>query len=143
TYYNRTLVALWLAASVYALIRLRLISDLVLSVVVPLLPTSLRIIRERRKQDETADSSERSRSYLDSTWECSLKDKPRAECLTSEARQLQNELFDRRRRAPELPEYLYQSTRDDLERQMKEASRKMIQEVTLALGIPGTTHAQP
>jgi hypothetical protein len=105
------------------------VGQFVLSVIVPLLPAGLKIWREAKKHDESAAASDRARTVLEGVWKKAIEQNVPADQLLEEARRLQDELFDRRKLSPTVPEWLYASKREDYEQQMKFGSQKMVNEV--------------
>jgi hypothetical protein len=134
--YLVSLVAIWVIGVGFSLAASYDMERFMLSVGVPLLPASIQLWRERRKQEETAKDSERMKSYLEDLWSQAIKHNLPPEELTAESRQLQDELYDRRRRAPPIPEFLYNRTRQEYERQMREAAATMVKDVLDKLGQP-------
>ena len=90
-------------------------------------------LREAKKHDESAAASERARTLLEGFWTKAIEqDVPPAELL-EESRRLQDELFDRRKLSPTVPEKLYASLRESHEQEMKYGSQKMVDEVQAKL----------
>jgi hypothetical protein len=105
-----------------------------LAVVVPMLPAAVRIWREYKKQEESAKDSERTKEYLEALWERAINQTLPAQELLAESRLLQDELYDRRRRSPAVPEFLYWFTRESYQVQMEQASAAMVNDVLVKLG---------
>ncbi|MFO0807542.1 MAG: S-4TM family putative pore-forming effector [Gemmataceae bacterium] len=101
---------------------------LVLGVVVPLLPAALSLWRLRTKHVEAAVESERCKQHVEQLWANALKDDVSNKRLTEEARQLQDEVFDRRKGAPRIPGWVYWPKRESFEHQMRDAGRAMVAE---------------
>jgi hypothetical protein len=130
------LMAMWVVGSVYALAASYDMASFVLSVVVPLLPASVQLWREYKRQEESADDSERAKEYLERLWDRAINNSLPPSDLTQEARILQDELYDRRRRAPPIPRFLYKRTRHKYEEQMKRAAATMVNAVLEKTGLP-------
>jgi len=127
------LIVVWLAGAGYALAAGYNMEGFVLSVVVPLLPAAVQIWREYKKHEESAKDSERAKEYLEGLWDRAMKENLPPEELLHQARLLQDEVYDRRRRAPTVPEILYARKREEYEEQMKQAGVAKVKEVQTKL----------
>jgi hypothetical protein len=127
--YLMILVAMWVVGGSYALAARYDMERFVLSVVVPLLPASVQLWRQRKKQEDSARDSERAKEYLENLWSDAIQHDRSPEDLGREARVLQDEVFDRRRRSPAIPDLLYSQKREEYEEQMKQASAAMVNDV--------------
>jgi hypothetical protein len=94
------------------------------------LPASIQLWRAHRKQAESADDSERAKEYLDGVWTRSIKNSLPESELTQVARVLQDELYDRRRRSPAIPSFLYKRKLQEYEDQMRQSAAKMASEAS-------------
>jgi hypothetical protein len=94
------LVALWVAGAGYAVTMGYSTEQFVLSLAVPLLPASVQLWRERAKQADSARDSERAKEHLEGLWRRAVAGAVPPEKMAEEARLLQDELYDRRRRSP-------------------------------------------
>jgi hypothetical protein len=110
-------------------------SDIVVSLVLPILPSALKLVREGRKHSESASISERTKSMLESIWNAAIKGDVPSEQLREESRRLQDELYDRRKSSPTVPQWLYMRLRDDYERDMRFASGEMVKKVQTTLNV--------
>ena len=128
-YFIVAVVALLVGALLYGVLEQLTLVQFVLAVVVPLLPAGLKIWRKAKKHDESAAATERARGLLEGFWKKAIQQNVPAAELLEESRRLQDELFDRRRLSPPVPEWLYASTRESHEQEMKYGSQKMVDEV--------------
>ncbi|MEI8381041.1 MAG: S-4TM family putative pore-forming effector [Planctomycetota bacterium] len=110
-------------------------SHIVISLVLPLLPAGLKLLRECQKHQDSATVSERTKSILESIWYRGLKETVPTELFLEESRRLQDELFDRRKCSPTVPQRLYLWLRDEYERDMQFGSEKMVKDAKAKLGI--------
>ena len=101
-----------------------------LSIVVPILPAMRRCFAEHKKQVTWVAENERLTGYLETLWTNSLK-APRMTDLefVQESRRLQDETFERRRRAPTVPSFLHHWFKDEYQRQMEAAAREFVKHV--------------
>jgi hypothetical protein len=110
----------------------------VLAVLAPLVPAGIKLGREAKKHDKSAAASERARTLLEGYWKDAIaKNVPAAE-MAEESRRLQDELFDRRKQSPTVPERLYAWRRESQEQQMKYGAQVMVDEVLTKLAAPTT-----
>jgi uncharacterized membrane protein YagU involved in acid resistance len=137
TIYVILLLALGGVGVGYSLVVGSTMEQFMLSVVMPLLPASVQLVRQYRKQAQSAQDSERTREYLEALWKRAIEQNLTAIELQQEARQLQDELYDRRRRSPAIPSLLYRHRREQYEEQMKQASAKMVEDVLAKVGQDG------
>jgi uncharacterized membrane protein len=127
--YTIGIFAILLGALVYAMAAGYDMQAVVLSVFMPLLPAVLQVYRERGKNAEAAADMQRASSHLNGLWERLLEGTIDDKEAEHQSRLIQDELFDRRRRAPAIPEQLYQFTRSEYEEKMKKAANEKVEEV--------------
>src|SRR5207248_1949328 len=101
---------------------------IVLTVALPILPAAIQILREYKKHAEAGADMERAAQRIDGLWDQFLNGKVTEDEVKHQARMLQDELFDRRRRAPAIPERLYRASREENEERMKEAAREKVEQ---------------
>ena len=102
------------------------LSEFILSVAIPLLPSIRGVWQESLKQREAAASSTRTRRALESIWHDAMTGKMRDEELAIHTRYIQTELLDRRTSISRIPEWFYKYFRPALEEEMKKAVAAMI-----------------
>ncbi|QDT52992.1 hypothetical protein Pan44_10070 [Caulifigura coniformis] len=109
---------------------------LVLSVLMPVLPAALQIWRERQKNTEAGEDMDRASQKVEALLDGLLAGSLTDDEAKHQSRLLQDELFDRRRRAPSIPERLYQYKRDEDEKKMKVAALERVNQMKQKLGLP-------
>lgn len=132
------IIALFLivvAASVAALYMKWGADHIVLSLLLPLLPAAIKLLRECRKHQESATISERTRTILEAAWKRGLELSLTPEQFAEESRRLQDELFDRRKASPTVPQWLYLWLKPKFESEMRFGSEQMVKEAKTKLGI--------
>lgn len=105
----------------------------VLSVVVPLLPVLYWGAREVRDHFEAAATSDRHREALDDLWALVLKGEVSDVELQFRSRALQDEIYDRRRRSPQVFDTIHWRLRPGLEAEMKAAAEQYVEQALAAL----------
>lgn len=106
-----------------------------LSVAVPLLPAVLKLWGEYRKHLDTANDTDKVKEHVETLWTRAIQENLTAEQLTAEARRVQDELFDRRKRSTAIPGCVYWFTRENYQVQMEQAARNMAQAAKAKLGV--------
>jgi len=135
SYYLIVLVALWTGGVIYALAAKLAMGDCILSVAVPLMPWSMRLVHEYRKHDETAKRSDRVKQDLQDIWIKAISQQRSPAERHADARTLQDELFDRRSHAPDIPDVLYYGKRSQMEAQMRLDAVSMVRDAMIKLGL--------
>lgn len=110
----------------------------ILSIILPLLPAGLKLYREMLKHDEAATATEDAKRHLEGVWKKAIDQHVPAIELEHDARRLQDELYDRRKNTPSVPEWLYSYYRADFETQMKAGAAYMIDQALAKLSPTGT-----
>lgn len=110
-------------------------SHIVISLVLPLLPAALKLVRESRKHRDSAAVSDRTKTILESIWSRGLSEKVSSKQFLEESRRLQDELYDRRKNSPTVSQCLYLWLRDDFERDMRFGAEQMVKDAKAKLGI--------
>jgi hypothetical protein len=110
-------------------------SDVIVSLVLPVLPLGVKLVQQGLKHSDSAEVSDRAKKLLESIWSKALEDGTDSARLKEDARRLQDELFDRRRSSPKVPHRLYQRHRADFERDMQAGAKEMVKQVQEKLGI--------
>lgn len=132
--YAIILLALFIISLAYALAAGYDMQAFVLTVLMPLFPAARQVWRELNTHKETAADMGRASGGLDALWDELLAGAIDEKESAQRARLLQDELFDRRRRAPAIPEWLYQYRRDDYEARMQRVAAERVEQVTRTLG---------
>ncbi|MBX9692945.1 MAG: hypothetical protein K2Z81_11220, partial [Cyanobacteria bacterium] len=102
---------------------------IIISLVLPLFPTGIKLIREMKKHRSSAESAEKSKRMLESIWDRAMTETIPSDTFSRESRALQDELFDRRSASPSVPEWLYQWLQPEYERTMVLAAEGMVEKV--------------
>lgn len=113
-------------------------SEVIVSLVLPVLPLGVKLVQQGLKHSDSAEVSDRAKALLESIWDKALEDDTDSARLKEDARRLQDELFDRRRSSPKVPQRLYQHHRADFERDMQAGAKEMVKQVQEKLGIRST-----
>ena len=127
------LAAVCLSGVIFGLIMQWDLEGFIVSVFLPFLPLGIKIWRESRKHADSAAASNRAKELLESNWRRALSDKVLAGELLDVSRRLQDELYDRRRLSPRVPEWWYQLFREDQELEMVGGAKKLVGDVLKAL----------
>lgn len=104
------------------------VENLVLGVAAPLLPALTFGLRQWREHRETATAQDKLRAHIEAAWRRSLSPGVNQEASTREARQVQDELFDYRRRSIPIFGWVYDYFRDAYERQMNRGAESYVRE---------------
>lgn len=109
-------------------------SQIFISLVMPVLPGTLKLLREGKKHSASAAVSERSKQMLEAAWQRALTNGTNTAELEEEARRLQDELFERRQGAPAVPQWLYLWLKPSYEEDMNFGAEEMVKQVQSKLG---------
>lgn len=112
-------------------------AQIAISLIMPVLPGTIKLLREAKKHGESADVSERAKRMLESAWTKALSDKADAASMELEARRLQDELFERRQGSPTVPQWLYMRLKARYEDDMHFGAGEMVKEAQAKLGGAG------
>jgi hypothetical protein len=86
-----------------------------------------------RRQRQAAEDAERLKSSTEALWKDALAGKLASTALEAESRVLQNEIYDRRRRAPLVFDFVYQMFRPRHESQAQHAAEALVEEARTCL----------
>lgn len=111
-------------------------SHIVMSLIVPILPATLKLFREYRKHLDSATISDRTKTMLESTWIRAIEESVPIDELRDESRRLQDELYDRRKSSPTVPQWIYKRRLFEFEKNMRFASNQMVEDAKKKLGLP-------
>ena len=103
-------------------------TQIAVSLVLPVLPAAIKLLRESRKHFESAAISERTKQQLEAIWQVALQGGMSSTQLLEDSRRLQDELYDRRKGSPPVPQWLYLWLKPDYERDMQVATAAMIKQ---------------
>jgi SMODS-associating 4TM effector domain len=122
-----------LAVFMFALAAKLSVQDLILVVLTPLAPT-LRLSHQQWKEHhEAAERLDRLRERADGVWLNALKD-PHADAVVRDARLLQDEIYEGRRRNPPVFDLIFRRLRSSHEAQMVHAATELVGQAEKSLG---------
>lgn len=104
------------------------LSDFVFALLIPLQPAFLWVIREYKKQRETSSALDRLHQEASRLWEKACKQELSDEQLTQASRDLQNEIYDHRRAAPFIFDWVYEKLKNKDEEQMNKNSGDLVKD---------------
>lgn len=114
------------------------IPDLMLFVVLPLLPT-LRLAHQQWDEHRSAaDRLDRLREHAERLWRIAISN-PSDPNLEQEARTLQGEIFDGRKRNPPVFDFIFKRLRDRQEAQMNTGAEQLVHEAEQRIRVLGQT----
>jgi hypothetical protein len=113
---------------VVALWRNLTFSDVVLSLMAPILPIILWGVREARQQTEAFTRVDQLKSFGDNLWEQVVQGKITAAEATVQSRMYQDEIYERRQTSPMIFDWFYAVFKDRFEEQMTKTAEDMIKE---------------
>lgn len=93
-----------------------------------LLPAGLQLLRKLREHAAAAAESESAKRHVDKLQARVARGEVPLDALGREAQALQEEIYQRRRSAPPVPEWAYARRKKAYEHQMKEAAKAMVAE---------------
>lgn len=100
----------------------------VLAGVSPLLPVLVLAHREYNEQMEAARSCDELRTHVESLWDAALSARIGPDELRVESRDLQDEIFDRRRRSPLIFDWVYSRLRHEDEELMNRGAEQLVEQ---------------
>lgn len=133
------LLSILLLLVILGMLRGMPLSDFIYSMLIPMLPAFLWTIREHKKQQETASTLDRLHTAACKLWERALKRKLADGQLKQASRDLQNEIYDHRRSAPFIFDWIYNRLRKADEAQMNKNSGDLVQEYLKKPELPSST----
>ena len=104
-----------------------------IEVVTPVAPLCLRLARKLDAHRTAAEKSERAKRDIGQLWSRSLEGSLTPMQLDDETRATQEDLFDRRLRSPQVPDFIHKRKRAAYEAQMKVAATAMVAEAREAV----------
>ena len=103
------------------------LAEFILGIAVPFTPTFVLGIRQYKEYTESAARLDELRKYAERLWDKGLEEVS-FEKLTRKSRDLQDEIYNHRRASPLIFDGLYKRYRNEMEKQMKGAMHKMIED---------------
>jgi hypothetical protein len=110
------------------------LDDFIMKVAAPLAPVLLLGMRQFTEQREAASRLDSIRDHSERLWNEALAGRPEAE-LTARARNLQDEIFENRRKSPLVFDAVFKLLRRDYEILMNHGVAEYVSEAKLRLGI--------
>jgi len=107
-----------------------LLSDFLLQVVAPMSPVLLFGLRQFCDQRDSANRLDKLKTHAETTWKKALVSEDGAE---AESRNLQDEIFENRKKAPPVLDRLFRRLRNNFEAQMNHSSEHYVAEAEQAL----------
>lgn len=104
------------------------VPDLILSVFAPISPAILWTIREHKKQKETCNTLDKLKNHAETLLEKAKKSTLSPDEIKTEARFLQDELYDHRRNCPLIFDWVYSLLRNEQEEQMNKSVEKLVED---------------
>lgn len=108
------------------------IDDLVLRAMVPMAPAWLLAMRQSIEQREAAERLDKLKDHCVSAWNSALAGRTPAELATT-SRVLQDEIFESRRKAPPVLDFVFKRLRNDYDVRMNHAAEHLVAEANRAL----------
>jgi hypothetical protein len=127
-----SVVAIFVAAILYAVARQRPIDDFFLLIAAPLAPLLLTSIRHVNDQFETAARLDKLKDHSESLWNDALKGAAKTQ-VTTRSRSLQDEILDNRRKSPMVFDFIFSKLRPKMESQMNFGISELVTEAKSAL----------
>ncbi len=106
----------------------------ILGILVPFSPTILWAIREYYKQGEATDALDKLKVNIETIWGKAITHELSEESFERISRDIQNEIFDRRRNDPGVFDWLYWCYRGKQEAQMNKGAEELVKEALNSLG---------
>jgi SMODS-associating 4TM effector domain len=100
----------------------------VLAILAPLSPAFLCGIREWKKQRAAGESADRLKAHANEIWAAALASTISGGSLQTKARDLQDEIYERRRTNPLIFDWIYYRLRDEQEQQANQAADELVLE---------------
>lgn len=108
---------------------------LLLKGILPLAPALLIAIRQFTEQREAADRLDKLKDHCGTLWKEALSKKSKL-VITDMSRNLQDEIFENRRKAPPVLDFIFKRIRTEYETQMDHSSEHYVEEAKQKLNIP-------
>lgn len=110
------------------------IINFILGILVPFSPTILWTLREYYKQGESADALDKLKAQIEGIWGKAMSNELSEEAIELTSRDIQNEIFDRRRTDPVVFDSAYWFLRDKQEAQMNKGAEELVKEALNSFG---------
>lgn len=104
------------------------LDNLLMTIVVPLLPALVLFLRQYKDHEDAATSVGRLQSHANNIWNAALARNYLPHELALHSRDLQDEIFDHRRRTTPVFDFAYRRLRNRLEEQMNFGASTMVEE---------------
>lgn len=104
------------------------LEELILAVVVPLMPAFTLGIRQYNEHNEAAATVDRLKEHSERLWNKAITGEATPEELAIASRDLQDEIYDHRRKSPLIFDWIYRRLRKTYEEQMNKAAGELVKE---------------
>ncbi len=104
-----------------------LVRTMITRIVSPMLPILLIVIRQAKENFEASSSQEHVKDELIRVWENALSSSQLTSELERESRDLQNEIYDGRRRGPLVPDYIFNRWRREQQQVMDTTAGQLVE----------------
>lgn len=130
--YLGALLVLAFGALLYAKIRGLPLDAAIVEVLMPVVPVGVRLAKRLVDHKAAAESSDQAKQAVDRLWSRVATGALTSVQLDDEARTLQEDIYERRLRSPQVPEFLYNLTMRGSEEDMTAAAKDMVDEAERA-----------
>lgn len=113
---------------VLGLLRRLTLEEMALGIITPILPVLIFGLREYRDNSDTASSLQRLHAHVDGLWKKALAGSRSAEQMEQDSRELQDEIFDLRRRSPFIADQIYERLKSGQEKLMMRGADELVSE---------------
>jgi len=108
----------------------------VLTMLAPIFPTAVWIIKEIRKQKDTIDIHDRLMKYVMQLWDDALNQSIGIAEISNKSRDLQNELYAHRSSNQPIPNRVHKILAKGLVTSINKSAEELIEQVRAKLGVP-------
>ncbi len=115
-----------------SLVRHLTLQEIAFGIVTPIVPVLIFGLREYRDNNETAVTLRRLQTHAEDLWKKALAGKKTAEELELDARNLQDEIFDLRRKSPPILDWIYEKLKSNQENLMVKGADELVNEALAA-----------
>lgn len=123
------LIAIIIIIVVVGLITGLTLEVFLLAIIVPLFPAIIFGIRQCRANIQTAARLDTIKTHTMNLWNKAVKNEIEPEELAKKCRELQDEIYDHRRRCPLILDWIYEKFRNKSEELMKKTAKALIEEI--------------
>jgi hypothetical protein len=129
-------VIIGLVATVVGLAKNMSMEVFVLTILAPIFPTIIWIIKEIKKQQDTIDTLDRLMKYVVQLWDDALNRSIDVDSIADKSRELQNELYVHRSSNQPIPNRIHKLLAKGLGTSMNTGAEELIEQAKAKLGFP-------